>query len=121
LMATIALPAGSRMVPTAREPPSFFTLVATRTYSSPLLTKNVAVPPTPSFPSKIKRCVDRLRPPSPPSLGHSPQTHSTPVPINVRYATIQGMGPDRETASQAEVEKRAGRAEGGVGGCGAGD
>src|SRR5205814_2182958 len=41
----MALPFGSRMVPIAREPSSFLTFVATRTNSSPLLTKIVAVPP----------------------------------------------------------------------------
>src|SRR6266849_5610264 len=42
----MALPFGSRMVPIARDPSSFLTFVATRTNSSPLLTKIVAVPPT---------------------------------------------------------------------------
>src|ERR1700738_776909 len=41
----MALPFGSRMVPIARDPSSFLTFVATRTNSSPLLTKMVAVPP----------------------------------------------------------------------------
>src|SRR5437762_3210471 len=45
----MALPAGSRMVPIARPLPSGFgTLVETRTYSTPLVTKNVAVIPLPS-------------------------------------------------------------------------
>src|SRR5438874_13142800 len=41
----MAGPFGSRIVPIAREPSAFFTLVATRTYSSPAFTKSVAVPP----------------------------------------------------------------------------
>src|ERR1700694_3926033 len=41
----MALPFGSRMVPIARDPSSFLRFVATRTNSSPLLTKIVAVPP----------------------------------------------------------------------------
>ncbi len=45
LIIAIAGPVGSRIVPIAREPSSFFTFVATRTYSSPAFTKSVAVPP----------------------------------------------------------------------------
>jgi hypothetical protein len=45
-IAAMALPFGSKMVPIARDPLSFFTFVATWTNSSPLLTKIVAVPPT---------------------------------------------------------------------------
>jgi hypothetical protein len=43
LIIAIAGPLGSRMVPIAREPSSFFTFVVTRTYSSPALTNRVAV------------------------------------------------------------------------------